>query len=149
LSFVPFAPCSVALRSVVGRRVELAKEVEQNISNRAHGFPPVTKRGSFVRSNFFSSSSLLRIVPSSYWKARSLFRKNPTFLRQSGVLGGFFTYDAWRCMEKNSMMEDFILILDDGPATEKRTAVCGCFCGSLDGCDALFMTLGFFVFRFF
>jgi hypothetical protein len=37
----------------------------------------VTKRGSFVRSNFFSSSSLLRIVPSSYWKARSLFRKKP------------------------------------------------------------------------
>jgi hypothetical protein len=34
-------------------------------------------------------------------------------------------------MAKNSMMEDFFLILDEGPATEKKTAVCGLFCGSL------------------
>jgi hypothetical protein len=119
----------------------MAKEVEQNISNRAHGFPPVTKRGSFVRSKT-SSFSLLRIVPFLTDRCQEgsfsfSFSKETNLLRQRGVLGGFNTCDGCMAMHgEESMMEDFIL--DDGRRRRKNGGFClmlvVCFsCGSLMG----------------
>jgi hypothetical protein len=116
-------------------RVELAKEVEQNISNRAHGFPPVTKRGSFVRSKTSSFSLHFFDCAFSCFRGVQFFFKTTNLLRQSGVLGVFLiVMDAWRCMAK-SMMEDFLSRSGVLVTKRKRRSLF----------DALFMTL---VFRF-
>jgi hypothetical protein len=86
-------------------------------SNRVHGFPPVMKRGSFVRSKFFFSPPSLLRWPSCF---REVLRFTNTGFSRMCVFGAAFMMDGWmgdgRCF----------VFLDADNGNEEKTA--GVFC---------------------